>query len=508
MFKVKFCGAARTVTGSQYYLEYTAINGEIFRFCVDSGMFQSGKKINLFKLNTHLLFDPRKLDAVILTHAHLDHCGRLPFLVKHGFGGRIYSTEATMKIAEVVMRDAARLNTEVEDDTSHLPNPLRQNKSSAVSEDALRDLAEGIKARTPIQEDLENLGMYQDHDVTMTMTRFRNHEYHEVFSPHPELAVEFYDAGHIIGSAWLTITHKPTGKKVVFSGDYGNIDKPIIEDPEMTTGINNITHIFTESTYGNKLHGKLDPKERLRLLGNKALKRGGKLVVPSFSVERAQELIYLLIVLMRENRIPHVPIFLDSPMAQKILEITLDHPELYDEETREKIKTKAHPLLHHNLKILERSKDSKRLNHYNEPCIIIAGSGMMNGGRIIKHAQNHLEDEKNILVFVGYQAAGTLGRKIWDGEREIEIEGKQVSITSEVEMISEFSAHADQGILKKWITGLIMRGDHPSPPTVFIMHGERTSSMGLKDELESSMKSQVKTYWPRFSEEVTMWDET
>jgi metallo-beta-lactamase family protein len=507
MLKVKFCGAARTVTGSQYYVEYQATNGEMFRFCIDSGMFQSGQKVNLFKLNSHLLFDPRTLDALILTHAHLDHCGRIPFLVKHGFGGRIYSTTATMKIAEVVMRDAARLSFDLDND--HI-SALKGLKSGVrEGEDALLEIMENVKSKAMVSEaDLakENFGLYTDADVTTTMGRFRNYEYHQVFSPHPELEVEYYDAGHILGSAWLTITHKPTGKKVVFSGDYGNFGKPIIENPEMSDSIQNITHIFTETTYGDRSHGEQDPKEKIRKIVGDTLKRGGQAIIPSFSVERAQELIYLIVVLMRENKLLHVPIYLDSPMAQKILEITLDHPELYDDETRKKIEDKAHPLRYEQLEILEASRDSKRLNTQDKPCIIIAGSGMMNGGRILKHMQYHLQDEKNTLIFVGYQAAGTLGRKIWDGERNVEVEGKELHIATNIEMISEFSAHADQGILKEWVSKLILGGKHNQTPTVFLMHGERSASLTFGDELKALLKGRVNTYWPRYAEEVVMWE--
>jgi metallo-beta-lactamase family protein len=357
LLTVTFAGAARTVTGSQYYLQYTPdAGGKPFRFCIDSGMFQVGQKVNLFKVNSHLIFDPRLLDCVVLTHAHLDHCGRLPYLVKRGFGGKIYSTRATREITEVTLMDAAALSKNDPSNPDYF-FPVKGFRKIDVTHQKDKFISSEVANEIlPYKLAQANYGLYDQGDVEITMSRFKTFEYHSKFLIHNDLEIEFMDAGHILGSAFVIIHHIPSGKKIIFSGDLGNLDKPIIEDPEFPRGITSITHIFTETTYGNRLHGQLDPKQKLREMCYKPLKSGGKVFIPSFSIERAQEVIYFLVELMRENKLPQVPIFLDSPMAQKVLEIALDHPELYDDEMAEKIKTKAHPLIYQQLKYYLRVK--------------------------------------------------------------------------------------------------------------------------------------------------------
>jgi metallo-beta-lactamase family protein len=503
---VTFCGAARTVTGSQYFLEYIAPDGSKFNFCVDSGLFQTGQKINLFKINSHLLFDPRKLDALILTHAHLDHCGRIPYLVKNGFGGKIYSTMATKQIAEVVMTDAARLSTSSENMSFE---PLRGLKKTDLKTQVHK--IEFDKAYTDLLAkhalETENLGLYGAEEVEQTMRRFKTYEYHQKFRIHPNLEMEFFDAGHILGSAYVTITEVSSGKQLIFSGDFGNVDKPIINDPERPSQLQNTTHIFIETTYGNKFHGKLDPKERLRKIISETLRQNGQVLLPSFSVERAQEVIYFIVELMQENKLPHVPIFLDSPMASKILEICLDHPELYDKELQQKVAHDVNPLIYKGIKILETAVDSKSLNFFNKPCIIIAGSGMLNGGRILKHLFFHLENSRNTLLMVGYQAVGTLGRQILDGAKEVVIENKTLQVLTRVENITEFSAHADQKILKNWVVDITERTHHEVSDKIklFLMHGEKEASLGFGKEIEAVLPTKISSYWPKFGEQINLW---
>jgi metallo-beta-lactamase family protein len=489
MLSVTFCGATRTVTGSQYFLEYTAPDGSKFNFCLDSGMFQVGQKINLYKLNSYMVFDPKKLDCIVLTHAHLDHCGRIPYLVKMGFGGKIYSTEATRQIAEVVMRDSARHNSD---------GYLSQDFAGIIDSKIVQEADQTTETVFP--------ALYTDVEVDTTMGRFKTFEYKQKFTIHPNLQVEFRDAGHILGSAFVIFTELSSGKQVVFSGDLGNEHKPIIEDPEMPATPPGLTHIFTETTYGNRTHPKVDTKQHLREIAKKTLRRGGKLIIPSFSVERAQEVIYYLVELMREGKIDQVPIFLDSPMASKVLEICLQHPELYDEEIRQKIAEHANPLIYKNLKILETTHESKTINSNNKPCILIAGSGMLNGGRILKHLQFHLDNPLNTLLFVGYQAEGTLGRKILEGAEEVEIEGRMIEVLAQLESMNEFSAHADRRILKNWVLSLMSDLPEEKAPTVFLMHGEKEASLAFGKELEDSFLSRIKTYWPRFAERVVMWE--
>ncbi len=490
MLTVMFSGAARTVTGSLYYLEYTDSDGSKFNFAVDAGLFQVGQKVNLFKINSRLIFDPKKLDAIVLTHAHLDHCGRIPFLVKNGFGGRIYSTKATKEIAEVVMLDASKHIGEGEmadlvTQTGEIAVDTLDNKDFKINQNKL----------------------YTSLDVESALTRFQTHEYHKKFKIHPNIEIEFYDAGHILGSCCVVVTELSTGKQLVFSGDLGNPGKPIIEDPEMIKKVPGLTHIFTETTYGNRVHPIQEPKERLRETINSTVRKKGKILIPSFSVERAQEVIYLIVELMREGQIKNIPIFLDSPMASKVLTIALNHPELYDKDLQAKIKSKSNPLKYKQLQVMDSVAQSKTINSFNGPCIIIAGSGMMTGGRILKHLQFYLDKPENTVIVVGYQAEGTLGRQIVDGIPEVEVEGKMMKVRAQLEIINEFSAHADSKMLKKWITNMIHDKFLPRERvvTVFLMHGEKEASLALGEELEHSLRENIKTYWPKFSETVVLW---
>lgn len=508
MLSVQFGGAARTVTGSQYFFEYTATNGSKFCFCLDSGMFQVGGAANLFKVNSHLIFDPRKLDCVVLSHAHLDHCGRLPYLVKRGFGGKIYSTPATMQIAEVVMLDSARLSTSTENNPDYY-FPVKGLKKIDLQDASEKFSANKIAPKITVGNGgshqklgQENFGLYNTQDVELTVSRFKTFEYHEKFKIHPEIEVEFYDAGHILGSAFVVVNFLVAGKKIVFSGDLGNINKPIIEDPEKPKGIAGISHIFVETTYGNRSHGELNPKTKLLQVAKKALNKDGKLFIPAFSVERAQEIIYFLVELMREGKISKVPIFLDSPMAEKILKITLEHPELYDKNLAEKVKNKAHPLIYSQIKILQTADDSKSINGYQDSAIVIAGSGMLNGGRIVKHLRFHVQNPSNTFLLVGYQAVGTLGRKILDGAKLIQVEDVELEVNAKIELITEFSAHADKDILNQWIGDLVLTDE--GVKTVFLMHGEKEASTAFGQQIERFYPKQVKSYWPYFGEKVEL----
>jgi metallo-beta-lactamase family protein len=468
-------------------------------------MFQVGQKANLFKVNSHLLFDPRKLDCIVLTHAHLDHCGRIPYLVKRGFGGRIYSTKATKKIAEVVMHDAAILST-ADDRNPDYYFPVKGLRKKEIDDDSERFRSKKVADKiNPELLNTESYGLYSTSDVETAVKRFRTYEYHEPFKIHDEIEVEYFDAGHILGSAYVCFHFLKTGKKLVFSGDLGNKGKPIIQDPEMPNKLGDVSHVIVETTYGDRAHGEKDPKKKLQDICGKVLRKAGQVFIPSFSVERAQEVIYFLVELMRSGKIPKVPIFLDSPMAQKVLQITLDHPELYDESMHDMITNKAHPLIYQQLKILETSDDSKRVNGYNKPCIVIAGSGMMNGGRILKHARFHLSNPKNTFILVGYQAEGTLGRKIWEGIKQVEIDYQEVEVKADIQMVSEFSGHADKHILKEWVSNLIIGSDQDKDTTVFLTHGEKQSSLAFGEELKHSFPGDnVKTYWPFFGEKIEL----
>lgn len=500
MLRVTFCGASRTVTGSMYYFEYTQPGQKPFNFCVDSGMFQVGSNLSLYKTNSHLLFQPKNLDCIILTHGHLDHCGRIPYLIKKGFGGKIYSTPATKKIAEVVMTDAAHISTD------EPTQPQYYFSSKGMSKEELNGDNSKVEEISLLKE---NYGLYQDYHVELSMLRFVTVEYNQKFKISQNLEVEFYDAGHILGSAYVVITEISSGRKIALSGDLGNRDKPIIEDPLIPKNITDVTHIFVETTYGHKLHGKVNPKMKLREIVFKTIRRKGQVLIPSFSVERAQEIIYYLVELMRSNKLRKVPIYLDSPMAGRILEIVLDHPELFDKQLKEKIDQNSHPLIYEKLRVLQTASESKTLNSNQEPCIIIAGSGMLNGGRIIKHLKFHLQNSNNSLIFVGYQAEGTLGREILDGNKTVVIENKEYKVELQVEKINEFSAHADQKILRDWLNGFLINSQQEKyrKKTVFLLHGEKSGADGLKAEIVNSFQDRVVTKWPFFGQKEVLWED-
>ena len=508
---ITFCGAARTVTGSMYYLEYTHQSGKTYRFNIDAGMFQVGQDVSLYKMNSKILFEPKLLDAMVLTHCHLDHCGRIPLLINRGFGGRIHSTPATKELTEIVLFDSARQQEPDQSDRAFHLDTLGINRG---------DLDPGLNTDWFIPKNPEMMKkLYDQTDVEISMTRFKTHDYHQAFELFPDLWIEFRDAGHILGSANVVIFEKKDSvvtKQVIFSGDLGNPNKPIIRDPEIHTDLKTLTHVVVESTYGDRLHPKLEPKLRLKKIIKKTHAKGGKLLIPSFSVERAQEVIYYLSELMRDNEIPAMPIFLDSPMASKVLEVCLDHPELYDEDLRAKVRQKANPLTYKHLKVLESVLDSKSINRFQGSYILIAGSGMLNGGRILKHLQHHGGHQENTLLFVGYQAVGTLGREILDlwkaGEPlNVVVDSYNMEIKAEIAVINEFSAHADQAMTKNWIGKLYLnRGPEIlnskyKDLTVFITHGEYSASQTLALELENQHPLNFKTYWPKFGEKVAVW---
>lgn len=529
MLKVTFCGASRTVTGSMYHFTYQPDKGKNVNFCVDGGMFQIGRKVNLYRVNSFLLFDPKNVDFILLTHGHLDHCGRLPYLVKMGFGGKIYATPASKEIAGIVMNDAYK----------HQETGEASSDSEWYEEDFLDSLGVGqryqdiLEEVTKAQEGLEKLQakhvfldkipdnyakilnlmekengrliLYEKKDVDQTMTRFKTHDYDKSFLVHPNLEATFVEAGHIFGSSYIVLKEISSGKRIVFSGDAGNPGKPIICDPKLIGPQENLTHVFLESTYGDRIHPSGDnPKEQLRKIIKHTLKKKGKVLIPSFSVERAQELVYLLVELIRENKIPAIPIYLDSPMASAVTDVVLKYPELYNSKMKEYLRKKQNPLKSPHFKIMETQEQSKMLNDERKPCIIIAGSGMLNGGRILKHLRFNIENPQNTVVFSGFQAPGTLGRAILDQEEEVEIEHRLYQVRAEIAKVEGFSGHGDQKMLKKWLTSLLP-SKSSQVPEVLLVHGEESGAMGLKAEIEGTLQNRVTTKWPEFGEEVVLW---
>jgi len=435
--KVSFYGAAREVTGSCNLLE---ADGK--KILVDCGMFQGGQ-FNEEKNFNPLSFDPKELSAVVITHSHLDHVGRLPLLIKGGYTGYFYATPATIELTELILEDALEVMT--------------YNKRKF-----------GGKV------------LYASTDIAGVMQQFKAVDYGESFQLFDDLKFKFFDAGHIFGSAFVLFEGE--NKKIVFSGDIGNVNVPILRDTEILPG--DLDALVCESTYGDRLHESTDTRQKMiEDLVRGGIGRGGVLMIPSFSLERTQELLYDLNDLVdRKHELPRVPIFLDSPLAINATKVYVKYPRYYDEEAAELFKNGDDLFRFPGLTMCETKEESKRINQMPGPKIIIAGAGMMNGGRIVHHAMRYLSDKRNSLLIVGYQSQGTLGRKILEGESPVEILGEKIPVHCQVRAIGALSAHGDQNKLLDWVGG-----GTSLPKKVYINHGEPAASEALASRLTGDL---------------------
>lgn len=459
--EIKILGAAKEVTGSCYSL---ATKDE--QILIDCGMFQGSKdneKLNHEEFN----FNPKEYDALILTHAHLDHCGRIPKLVRYGFKGKIFATDATKELASIVMMDAAKIAAE---DTEH------ENQRRAE---------QGLPARKPI---------YNDVDVKNTIKLFVSAPYDEDIKISKNILARFYDAGHILGSAsvQLKVKEKKKSSLVVFSGDLGQANSILVKDTEP---IKKADYIFIESTYGDRLHPPIEErkKELLRIL-NDTYKRGGKLLVPSFAVERAQEIIYYVGEFMQDSSVPNMKVYLDSPMALKATDVFEKFPNYYNDEVRKEFKKRGDPFNFPGLIRTATTEQSKSINYVKEPCVIIAGNGMCTAGRIKQHIRINITNQKNTLLFIGYQAYGTLGYWLKNGEKKVRLLGEELKVNSKIEAIDGFSSHADYIGLINWLKNFSSK-----PKKVFITHGDLEQSSAFSRRLESIGYT---TYLPSLNEKL------
>jgi metallo-beta-lactamase family protein len=460
--QIKLHGAAKVVTGSCYSI---TVGQE--KILVDCGMFQGSKELE--KLNYEPpSFDPSIYKFLLLTHAHLDHCGRIPKLVKYGFKGEIFATSATKDLARVVMMDSARIafhDTEWE------------NK---------RRLKKGLPVREPI---------YTEKDVKTAMKFFKTVSYNKPVKVTNNITATFHDAGHILGASSITIEVFDKEKKtIVFSGDMGQVNTPIVHDPEV---IRKADYLFLESTYGDRLHPPMsERKNKFLKIILETYKRGGKLLIPSFAIERAQELIFNLNEFVENGLMPQMPVFLDSPMAIESTEVFKKHPEFYDKRMRQLLDAGDDPFNFPGFKYTKSVDESKSINNVQGPCIIIAGSGMCTAGRIKHHIKNHIDDPKNAILFVGYQAYGTLGYWIKSGSKKIRLLGERVYVRAKVNSIDSFSAHADYNGLLNWIKFF-----KPKPKRIFLTHGELKSAQSLSKKIE---RLGIKTYIPDMKESIPL----
>lgn len=463
--QLQFLGAAGCVTGSQFLV---TIGGK--RVLVDCGMFQ-GSPDETERNRLPFAFDPGSIDAVLVTHAHLDHCGRLPSLVRAGYRGPIHATAATVDLVEIVLRDSAKLQVEWAERWNRHHHP---DESGPAQETDDESWPERLRHTPPEGRTESREPLYTEGDVEQAMRLMRGCDYGEEVEVTEGVSAVFHDAGHILGSAIieLRVADGEHSRTIVFSGDLGRNDTPILRDP---TPLTHADWVLVESTYGNREHDAHDTAvEELATAINEVAGDRGVLLVPSFAIGRTQEVVWILDDLVREGRIPRVPLFLDSPMASRASKVYFDHPEVYDEETSQLLHAGESPLRYPGQQFTDTVEESKAIRHANRPIIIVASSGMLTGGRIMHHLKDFLPDPACTLLFIGYQGEGTLGRHLQNGGKTARIDGQEFDVRCRVRTISGFSAHADQHELEAWLAhfGRAAKADDGRPRTVFIVHGD------------------------------------
>ncbi|MFD2257025.1 MBL fold metallo-hydrolase RNA specificity domain-containing protein [Luteolibacter algae] len=449
--KLKFCGAAGTTTGSQHLLE---INGK--RILLDCGLYQGSRK-DAYEINCCFPhYDPAGVDIVILSHAHIDHSGNLPNLAKKGFTGTIYSTHATRDLCQIMLRDSAR---------------IQESDIRWVNKHRVR---KGLEKVEPL---------YNEQDAERCLRQFVTMSYDRPIPIADGVELTFVDAGHILGSAQIVLDIKDQAdgmkKRFLFSGDVGRGDSEVLRDP---VAVDNVDFVLMESTYGGREH-EAPPgfDKHFAEVIKEAAKRGGKILIPAFAVERTQKLLYVLNELFLANELPHIPVFVDSPLAVSATEIYRLHPDSFNEEVYEALFEKQNPFGFEDLTLIRSVKGSKSLNELEGVSIIISASGMCEAGRILHHLRNNIEDSRNTILFVGYCAERTLGRRIRDGAKDVNILGDTFHVKAHIEIVDSFSGHADHSELVDYFNRI--RGNKTQ---TWLIHGEPDSASALQSALSET----------------------
>jgi metallo-beta-lactamase family protein len=466
--KLTFLGAAQNVTGSCYLLER-----QDTRVLIDCGLYQERKYQE--RNWQPFPFNPQSIDAVFLTHAHLDHCGLLPKLVREGYKGKIYCTQATAEIAQIILLDAAHLQEE-----------------DAIFK-AERHKREGRRGPFP------EIPLYTVEDAEAVQPHFSAVEYLSCVRINSNVEGCYYEAGHVLGAAVININIKQDGKnhRVIFSGDIGEPDRPIINDPTL---FDEAEYIVMESTYGDRTHEdheNTDIQKQLRDCINRTVSAGGNIIIPSFALERSQELLYHLNELFLRKEIPPVTVFLDSPMAIRITEVFKRHAELFDKEMMQRLRQGNSFFSFENLKMVQSEEESRAIKDVKGSSIIVAGSGMVTGGRVKHHIVNNITRAESTILFVGYQAEGTPGRILLDGAQEIRLLGQIYPVRAHIEKIDGFSAHADRDGLLTWLSDIRV-----PPRCVFLTHGEEKAATSFAKLLNERTGWTIKV--PQYKDTVKL----
>ena len=452
---IQFLGAAGTVTGSKHLISTNADSSDGFKFLIDCGMFQGPKEWR--ERNWQDTPVPaRQINAVVLTHAHIDHCGWIPRLVKAGFRGPIYATPPTIDLCGILLPDSGHLQ---EEDAAFYNKHKKSKHDPALPLYTLEEAEESLQYFHPVQ-------------------------YGEAQPLCPEISFRFVRAGHILGSSMVEITLQTNGKnrRLLFTGDIGRVRERNATPGEVVrsgpTEGETADVLVMESTYGNRQHPTADPRPELASLIRATAERGGSVVVPAFAVERTQKFLFMLKELMQAGQLPAIPVFCDSPMAIKAVEIFMKHTEEYSEETRRLVGQHGSPLTWPGFTFASTAEQSKKINAVKTPSIIVSSSGMVTGGRILHHLAQRLPDPKSTVVFIGFQAPGTRGFTIKSGAREVKIFGDVVPIRSQVAALEQFSDHADTPELLQWL-----RTFPRKPPATYLVHGEPAAASQLRDTM-------------------------
>jgi metallo-beta-lactamase family protein len=458
MATIQFLGAAGTVSGSKFLVD----TGET-RFFVDYGMFQGPKRLRLLNWEKPPI-DPDSVNHVLLTHAHIDHSGMLPALVRDGFKGSIWTTPVTAELCEISLLDSAHLQEE----DARFANKMKFSKHKPA------------------------LPLFTTADAEKAIERLRAVAYETPRAISGDVSVRFLDAGHILGSAIVETTGRGQAPlRIVFSGDLGRYDALILRDP---TPVEDADYLLIESTYGNRVHPPEEPTGDLATIINETARRGGMTIIPAFAVGRTQTLLYLLRDMKVRGAIPDLPIFVDSPMARRVTNVFCRHMDNFDEKATAILnETGICPILSDNLTFVHTKDESQKINDIRYPAIIVSASGMATGGRVLHHLRYRLPDTRNTIVFVGYQGVGTRGQLLRDGARTIKIHGEDVPVRAQIRNIEAFSGHADYNEILHWL------GKFRKPPKMtFVVHGEEASSKALAAGIEQKLG--WKTYIPEYRE--------